>query len=125
VRLFPVFVGLLILVLAPVANATPAPVRVTGNTTANDELLHDTLNNLTQFAPTFDCDRISTVDTHVFPPDSIPRYASYRVDRDKVSYERWTANFCGKFVKFMVIYITDPEGGTFIKIEYPYPRDAL
>jgi len=124
-RIFPVAVGLLAMVVPSMVHSTPAAVRVTGNTTANDELLRDTLNNLTNFAPSFGCDRISTVDTHVFPPDTIPRYASYRVNGDKVIYERWTANFCGKFVKFMVIYISDPNGGTYISIGYPYPRDAL
>ena len=65
-------IALLVLGTPWYARATPAPVRVTGNTTANDELLHDTLDQLTNFAPSFGCDRITSVDTHVLPPAFVP-----------------------------------------------------
>ena len=106
------------------ALATPAPVRVTGNTGANGELLHDTLDQLTQFAPSFGCDRITSVDTHVLPPALVPPRASFKVKGDQpASYESWKVSVCGKIKRFMIIYVTDPQGGTNIDILYPYPLD--
>ena len=117
-------VGLLHVAMPWFARATPAPVRITGNTTAGDELLHDTLVNLTQFAPSFGCDRIAGVDTYVLPQSLVSARASFRVKGKRVTYERWKVAVCGKIERFMIIYVLEPQGGTNIVIKFPYPRDA-
>jgi hypothetical protein len=115
---------LMVLGVSVAVQATPAPVSVTGNTTADGELLRDTLVYLTQFAPSFGCDRITSVDTYVLPPDTIRAKASFRMHDNQATYERWQVTVCGKVERFLIIYSPDPQGGTIFAINYPYPQDA-
>lgn len=99
-------------------------VKITGIKGHSSELLNDTLMVLESFAPIYECDRIDRVEIKELPADRIPRYASYRVSDENAVYERWDVKFCGKFAKFLVIFVPDPQGGTFVSVQ-ELPKDAL
>jgi hypothetical protein len=110
--------------LATSGIAAPVPVRITGNTNADGELLKDIMQNVTNFGAAFDCPAPSLIQTSVISPSRIPASADYRAPSDHAGYEEWKANFCGKTESFLISFWPDPAGGSFIKIAYPYPDGA-
>ncbi|GAA3904888.1 hypothetical protein GCM10022276_24370 [Sphingomonas limnosediminicola] len=110
--------------LASSAGTAGVPVRVVGHSNADGELLKDILQNVTYFGAAFDCPAPSVIQTSVISPSRVPRSADYRVDSDQAGYEDWKANFCGKTEDFLIAFWPDPNGGSFIKVTYPYPDGA-
>ena len=55
---------------------------------------------------------------------SVPASADYRAPSQNAGYEEWKANFCGKTENFFISYWPDPNGGSFLKVTYPYPDGA-
>jgi len=104
--------------------ATPVPVRIVGNTNADGELLQDIMQNVVNFGGAFDCPAPSLIQASVIPPGRIPASADYRAASSQASYEEWKANYCGRSETLLITYWPDPNGGTFIKLIYPYPEDA-
>lgn len=107
--------------------ATPAmaeQLRFTGQTTANLDLIKDTLRQIQLIGQARnDCGVISAVEAAVHPEDFLPNEA-YRVGEGQVTYETWSTTMCDSKVKFLISFWAAPEGGTMFAVGYPYPADA-
>jgi hypothetical protein len=110
--------------LASPVLAAPVQVRVTGTTNADGVLIHDILQHVTLFGGAFNCPAPSTVQTSVIPAARIPASAEYRSPSDEAFYEEWRADFCGTQRDFFISHWPDPNGGSFLKVSYPYPDGA-
>ena len=110
--------------LATSSSATPVPIHITGTSNADGELLQDIVQNVTNFGAAFDCPAPSTIRTSIISPSRIPASAEYRVPSPDAGYEEWKADFCGQTEAFLISFWPDPNGGSFIKISYPYPDGA-
>lgn len=99
-------------------------LRFTGRTTANLDLIKDTLRHIQLIGQARnDCGVISAVEAAVHPQDFQPAEA-YRVGEGQVTYETWSATMCDTEVKFLISFWAAPEGGTMFAVGYPYPADA-
>ena len=99
-------------------------LRFTGQTTANLELIKDTLRHIQLIGQAQnDCDVISAVEATVHPEDFLPSKA-YRVGEGQVIYETWSTIMCGSEVQFLISFWPAPEGGMMFAVGYPYPADA-
>ncbi|WP_309602002.1 hypothetical protein, partial [Sphingomonas sp.] len=114
------------LVLALLAAAGPlsagVPVRVTGNTGADDLLTKDIVQTITYFGDTFDCPAPSEIRTSQLNASMVP--SGLRKAALRAAYEEWDADFCGKTERFFITYWPDPAGGSFLSVTYPYPATA-
>lgn len=114
------------LVLALLAAAGPlsagVPVRVTGNTGADDLLTKDIVQTITYFGDTFDCPAPSEIRTSQLNASMVP--SGLRKAALRAVYEEWDADFCGKTERFFITYWPDPAGGSFLSVTYPYPATA-
>ena len=115
-----------LLVLALLAAAGPlsagVPVRVTGNTGADDLLTKDIVQTIANFGDTFDCPAPSEIRTSQLNASMVP--SGLRKPSLRAAYEEWDADFCGKTERFFIIYWPDPAGGSFLTVTYPYPAGA-
>ena len=110
--------------LASSAGAAPVQVQVTGTSNADGTLIQDIVRHIALFGPAFKCSAPSSLEPSVIPRSSIPASADYKADSDLAGYEDWKADFCGKTAEFLVTYWPDPNGGSFLKVTYPYPTGA-
>jgi len=110
--------------LASSAAAAPVQVRVTGTTNADSVLMKDILQHVALFGAAFNCPAPSAVQTSVIAPSRIATSAEYRAPSDHAFYEEWKADFCGKQQDFFITHWPDPNGGSFLKVSYPYPAGA-
>jgi hypothetical protein len=116
--------GLALLVSAPPA-APADQVHFTGETTAGEVLIRDTLQTIAQFAySSRNCRSVSAVEARILPEDYVPANPQYRLGTGKVVRETWTATLCGEKTRFLISFWPDGKGGTFFGIGYPYPDDA-
>lgn len=120
----PVVLWGLCLIAVPVPSAAAVPVLLTGNTAANDTLQVDILQNITLFGDAFDCPAPSKVRISRLNAAMISSSAPYRAPSLNASYEEWDATFCGKTQRFFVSFWPDPQGGSFLSVQYPYPAGA-
>ena len=99
-------------------------LRFTGQTTANLELIKDTLRQIQLIGQARnDCGVISAVEAAVHSEDFLPS-EPYRVGEGQVTYEPWSTIMCGSEVKFLISFWAAPEDGTMFAVGYPYPADA-
>ena len=120
----PVVLWSLFLIALPVPSAAGVPVHLTGNTAADDALQADILQNITNFGDAFDCPAPSKVRASTLNAAMISSSAPYRAPSLRASYEEWDATFCGKTYRFFVSFWPDPQGGSFLSVQYPYPAGA-
>ncbi len=114
VFLAPILIGL----EGAIAAGEISTSNVTGQTTANEELVRDVLNLLTQYESIFDktnCQSrkllsIELKDSHA--------------NNGKEIKELWIIDRCGRTINYEVSFIADPRGGTFIHIIYPRKMDS-
>jgi hypothetical protein len=99
------------------------PIRFIGTTTARGELRNDVVQLIVPFGGA-DCPMPSEVRTGILNSSMISPNASYYSPALGTTYERWDARFCGKVERFLIKFLPDPQGGTFLSLEYPYPADA-
>jgi len=100
------------------------PVQLAGHTAANDTLQHDIIQTITQYGGAFDCPAPSRVRASMLNAAMISSDAGYAAPSISASYEEWDATFCGKAHRFFVKFWPDPQGGSFLSVEYPYPPGA-
>ena len=97
-------------------------VQFTGNTTANAQLIHDAMQPIALYVrDTLGCSRLQQVEAELLPPESIKRDASSPEGNADATYELWTVTSCGERHPFLVVFWTDPRGGTMFRVQL---RDA-
>jgi hypothetical protein len=98
-------------------------VRFTGETTADEQLIGDTLQQVVTIAQAkLACANLEGVVAEVMPRDFVPPDALSVTGSDTVTYERWTTTFCGKQVPFLITFWRDPQGGSLYSVGYPFPN---
>lgn len=103
--------------------AAAAPIKFIGTTTAHGELRKDVLQLILPFGGS-DCPMPSETQTVILNASMISPNASFYSPGLGTTYEKWDVKFCGKMKSFLVKFLPDPQGGTFLSIGYPYPADA-
>ena len=97
-------------------------VRFTGQTTANETLLVDTLNTVARLgAARFKCPTVAAVDAHVLPKSFAPPGKDNPEGSSPTTYGRWDANFCGKVVPLLIAYWPAADGGMMFRVGLPFP----
>jgi hypothetical protein len=107
---------------AMLAIATPAhadQVHFTGETTVDQVVLRDVLQNILRIAAARGCNQLSAVEARVLPADYSPPDRNDHGERPGLRYERWTTTLCGTAIPFVVGFWTPPEGGTMFQITLP------
>ena len=114
----------MLMATAPSPSFAAVPVRLTGNTAADSTLQRDIVQTITYYGAAFDCAAPNEIRASILNSAMIPSDADYRAPSLRASYEEWDATFCGKTHRFLVSYWPDPQGGSFLKVTYPYPEGA-
>ena len=104
--------------------AAGVPVELTGNSGADNVLQKDILQTITYYGAAFGCPAPSKVRASALNAAMVPSDASYAMHSLRAAYEEWDAVFCGKSYRFFVSYAPDPNGGSFLSVQYPYPAGA-
>jgi hypothetical protein len=107
--------------------ASPAradQVHFTGQTTVDQLVIRDTLQNIAQVAAARGCSRLTAVESTMLPADYHAPDAAERGDRPGLHYERWDVTLCGAVVPHLVGFWPAADGGTMFQIILPYPADA-
>lgn len=99
------------------------PIKFTGTTSAQGELRRDVLQLIVPFGGA-DCPMPSEIRTGMLNASMISPNASYYSPALGTTYERWDVKFCRKVERFLIKFLPDPQGGTFLSLVYPYPADA-
>lgn len=110
--------------IAPARLLAAVPVELTGNTAADDTLRRDIVQTITYYGSAFDCPAPSKVRASTLNAAMISSDAPYRAPSLNADYEEWDATFCGKTYRFFVSFWPDPQGGSFLSVQYPYPAGA-
>lgn len=109
-------------VICDAAFAQRAQLSFTGTTSASERLIHDVMRNVMDLGDEeFDCPMPESVVADVLPdtfqpasPAATPKGARKQV------YERWTIDFCGDEVPFLLTFWTLEQGGTAFDLDYPF-----
>ena len=100
-------------------------VRFTGDTTANEKLLVDTLRTVALLGPgQFNCPTVDAVEAQVLPESFSPPGKDNPEGSSPTTYERWDATFCGKAVSLLVAFWPAEEGGMMFRVGIPFPEPA-
>ena len=111
------FGGLVCIFLLPVCGAQEQ-VRFTGDTTANEQLIQDVLQNIVEYVhESLKCPTIDGIESAVLPESSVKRDASEPEGTGPATFERWTVSFCGKKQPFDVVFWEAKEGGTMYRVQ--------
>jgi hypothetical protein len=107
---------------ANTAGTTNIPL--SGNTTAAQAVVAEVLTRVSGFGvERLRCSTLSGVQTEILPTTFVPRIT----DRGPVgsTYERWTVNFCGQSVPFLLILTVapPPQTNTAFRIVHPFPPE--
>jgi hypothetical protein len=98
-------------------------VRFTGETTANETLLVDTLRTVALLGPgQFSCPTVEAVDAQVLPESFSPPGNDNPEGTNPTIYERWDATFCGKAVPLLVAFWPAEQGGMMFRVGLPFPE---
>ena len=93
-------------------------VKFTGNTTADEKLIHDAFQDIAVYMrESLKCASIDLVETKVLPDGAVKRDASQPEGTGPATYEQWTVTSCGKKHPFMVVFWSAKEGGTMYRIQ--------
>jgi hypothetical protein len=108
------------LAASPLAHADQ--VRFTGQTTADQTLLVDTLNTVARLAPAkFQCPTVEAVEAQIMPKSFAPPGKDNPEGTAPTTYERWDATFCGKVVPLLIAYWPAADGGMMFRVGLPFP----
>ncbi len=100
-------------------------VRFTGQTTANQTLLVDTLNAVARLGPArFECPTVEAVEAQVLPKSFAPPGKDNPEGSSPATYERWNARFCGKVVPLLIAYWPAADGGMMFRVGLPFPGSS-
>ena len=109
-------------VLAASLPAHADQVRFTGQTTADQTLLVDTLNTVARLGPArFQCSTVEAVEAQVLPESFSPPGTDNPEGSAPTTYERWDATFCGKVVPLLIAYWPAADGGMMFRVGLPFP----
>jgi hypothetical protein len=112
-------------ILAFASSVAQDQVRFTGNTTADETLMHDAFQGIALYIrESLKCSGIELVEAEVLPPDSVKRDESQPEGTNPATYERWTVTYCGKTQPFLVVFWTAKEGGTMYRIQLRSGTDS-
>jgi len=112
-------------VLALSLPAFAQQVSFTGQTTANDTLLVDTLRTVALLGPgQFNCPTVEAVEAQALPESFSPPGNDNPEGSNPTTYERWDATFCGKVVPMLIAYWPAAEGGMMFRVGLPFPEAA-
>ena len=100
-------------------------VRFTGDTTANETLLLDTLRTVALLGPgQFNCPTVEAVEAQVLPESFSPPDNENPEGDSPTIYERWDATFCGKSVPLLIAFWPAEQGGMMFRVGLPFPDAA-
>lgn len=95
-----------------------AQVRFTGETTAEEALIDDVMQQLVSYIHNnLKCENVELVEAKVLPADSIKRNPTDPEGKNPATYERWDATYCGTSKSFLVVFWPSKEGGTMFRIQ--------
>ncbi|MDY6981782.1 MAG: hypothetical protein SV422_01705 [Pseudomonadota bacterium] len=109
-------------VICDAAFAQRAQLSFTGTTSASEMLIRDVMRNVMDLGDEeFDCPMPESVVADVLPAQFQPAnpVAAPKGARKQV-YERWTIDFCGDTVPFLLTFWTLEQGGTAFDLDYPF-----
>ena len=108
------------------AFAQRAQLSFTGTTSASEMLIHDVMRNVMDLGDEeFDCPMPESVVADTLPDDFQPENpAPMPKGARKQVYERWTIDFCGDEVPFLLTFWTLEQGGTAFDLDYPFEELA-
>jgi hypothetical protein len=113
----------LVVALALSLPALAQQVRFTGDTTANETLLVDTLRTVALLGPSqFSCPTVEAVQAQVLPESFSPPGNDNPEGRNPTTYERWDATFCGKVVPVLIAFWAAEQGGMMFRVGIPFPE---
>ncbi|HEY0961874.1 MAG TPA: hypothetical protein VGE69_05910 [Pseudomonadales bacterium] len=98
----------------------------TGTTSASEMLIQDVMRNVMDIGDDdLGCPMPESVVADVLPPgfqptDPAPAPKGAR----KPVYERWTIEFCGDEIPFLMTFWTMDQGGTSFDVDYPFQELA-
>ena len=111
-----VLVAFAMLFLASTVSAQ-TEVRFTGETTADETLIHDVMQHLIRYIQNnLKCEDIKLVEAEVLPEESIKRDPTNPEGTGPATYENWVATYCGTSTSFLVVFWASKEGGTMFRI---------
>lgn len=97
-------------------------VRFTGDTTANETLLVETLRTVALLGPSQrSCPTVEAVEAQVLPESLSPPGDDNPERSNPTTYERWDATFCGKVVPVLIAYWAAEQGGMMFRVGLPFP----
>lgn len=100
-------------------------VRFTGQTTADQTLVVDTLNTVAKLGPArFNCPTVEAIEAHVLPKSFSPPGKDNPEGSNLTTYERWDATFCGKVVPLLIAFWRAPKGGMMFRVGLPFRESA-
>jgi len=100
-------------------------VRFTGNTSADETLIHDAFQNIAFYVrESLKCPSIELVEAEVLPEGAVKRDATQAEGTAPAIYERWTVTFCGRKQPFLVVFWDAKEGGTMYRIQLRSGSDS-
>jgi hypothetical protein len=93
-------------------------VRFTGNSSADEKLIHDAFQNIVLYVKeSLKCSSIQSVEAKVLPDGAVKRDATQPEGTNPAIYEQWTVSFCGKKQPFLVVFWDAKEGGTMYRVQ--------
>lgn len=99
-----------------------AQLSFTGTTLASEMLIQDVMRNVMEIAAEdLDCAMPDAVVADLLPESFRPaKPATAPEGAGKPVYERWTIDFCGDEVPFLLTFWTLEQGGTAFDLDYPF-----
>ena len=92
-------------------------VRFTGQTTATEKLITDTLNTVAVLGPSrFNCPTIEAVEAQILPKSFTPPGKNNPEGSNPTTYERWGVTFCGKVVPLLIAFWPAADGGMMFRV---------
>lgn len=100
-------------------------VRFTGDTTANQTLLVDTLRTVALLGPgQFNCPTVEAVTSQVLPASFSPPGSHHPEGSSPTTYERWDATYCGRVVPLLIAFWPDEHEGMMFRVGLPFPEET-
>jgi hypothetical protein len=114
----------LVAVLLIAMNAHADQFRFTGNTTAGNTLVGDTLRQVVAIGEAkFKCPTPEKAEAEVLPEGYRPPGGPHAEGKASTVYERWTVTFCGSSRAFLIAFWPATDGGMMFRVQYPFPGE--